>query len=170
MAWIYRLLAATTLCTNGATLTALRAATDRGIAPSATQAPPPLPSAFAVVTSRTTDGLYHLDGTGAGGTVDFIVDTGASVSVLTAADAHRLSATRLRGGGPSSLQTAGGRAVMTWWRIPAIEVAGQRLGSVDVAVVDAGMNRSLLGQDMLARLGDIVIADDRLTIRPATPT
>ena len=164
MVWGYRLVGVATLVANGVALTI---AQPSSVQPNiAAVAAPDRPAPGAGAASRLDDGLFHLTGRTADGSARFVVDTGASVTVLTAADAARLGAVPLEAGPEATLRTAGGLTAMTWQRLPALRIADQDIAPMDVAVVADDIGRSLLGNDALAQLGTIVIADDRLKITP----
>lgn len=164
MQLIYRFVGLASLLANG-TVLALHEA-PRSTNPIAAAAVTDRSSEGSAEAPRAGDGLFHLAGRRGGQSVDFVVDTGASVTVLTAADAERLGAEPLADADPATLATAGGRTAMTWRRLPSLTIGGRRLPAMDVAVVEDGIGRSLLGQDVLAQLGTITIADDRLEVSP----
>ena len=103
---------------------------------------------------RSADGLFYVNGRVNGKVIRFVIDSGASVVVLTKADAAALS---LSPTGPQSqmIQTAGGSSPMRWTSLSSVTIAGQTLTDVDAAVMDKGLQTSLLGQNILSRLGTI---------------
>lgn len=119
----------------------------------------PLPAGTSV--TRDDDGLFRLDGVRADARVAFVVDTGATATVLSRADAARLGVAM---GAEARLATAGGEAPMRWGRLTGLRVAGRALPPLDVAVPDAAPPHALLGQDAIAALGRITIERDRLSI------
>ena len=164
MPWIYRLVGLASLLANGTVLAVHKQETTA--APVAAAAVLDTHARGPARAERGDDGLFHLAGKRGSRHVEFVVDTGASVTVLTAADARRLGALSLGDADDATLATAGGRTAMTWRRLPSLDIAGRRLAPIDVAVVEDGIGRSLLGQDVLAQLGTIVITGDRMEIRP----
>jgi aspartyl protease family protein len=140
-------------------------ASDLSALPAVVAAPDPTASASPAAKSlpRASDGLFYATALVNGQPVRFLVDTGASVVTLTAEDARKLDIL------PDSkatgrADTANGRAVFGWTRIDTVEVAGQRIEDVRAAVLvkDAGV--SLLGQNLLSRLGSVRLEKDRLII------
>ena len=119
-----------------------------------------------VVLRAGADGHFYANATVDGVAIRFMVDTGASSIVLSAADARRL------GFDPEALDyflpvtTASGSALAA--RVALDEV---RLGSIGVSGVAAAvmppgtLDRSLLGMSFLARLSGFEIAGDRLILR-----
>ncbi len=103
---------------------------------------------------RSADGLFYVNGRVNGKLIRFVIDSGASVVVLTKADAASLS---VMPKGPQSqmIQTAGGSSPMRWTSLTSVTIAGQTLTDVDAAVMDKGLQTSLLGQNILSRLGTI---------------
>ncbi|PZU06171.1 TIGR02281 family clan AA aspartic protease [Sphingomonas sp.] len=127
----------------------------------------PAPDAPASPAARTlpraSDGLFYATALVNGQPVRFLVDTGASVVTLTARDARRLEIvpdSRATG----SADTANGRAVFGWTKIDTVELAGRRIEDVRAAVLDKDAGVSLLGQNLLARLGPVRIEQDRLVL------
>ncbi|MFA5988448.1 MAG: retropepsin-like aspartic protease [Sphingomonas sp.] len=119
----------------------------------------------AVRLTRSGDGLFHVPVEINGQMSSFIIDTGANVTVLTAADAQRLGISAGAQAVPGMLQTASGSSAMRWMRVNSLRVAGQTIRQVDVAVVGQGMMHSLLGQDVLGGLGAMTIDGDELEIK-----
>lgn len=113
---------------------------------------------------RSHDGLFYLTAQVDGQPVRFIVDTGASVTVLTSRDAATLGLAPDESRYDSSLITVGGSASMAWTRISRIELEGHILNDMPVAIVQSGVQTSLLGQDALSALGRITIERNRLII------
>jgi len=110
------------------------------------------------------DGLYYLDASLAGGQrLRFLVDTGASVTVLTARDARMIGLAATSVGGPK-LRTAGGARSARFGTIDRLSVAGRELRNIEAAVIEDGLPVSLLGQNALAELGTITLGKGRMTI------
>lgn len=112
------------------------------------------------------DGLYYLDAQFADGArARFLIDTGASVTVLTGQDARRLGVEATDGaGGGAKLRTAGGMTTARSATIARMDIAGRQLRNIRVAIIDNGLPVSLLGQNALAELGTITLGNGRMTI------
>lgn len=111
------------------------------------------------------DGLYYLDAQFAdGGRARFLIDTGASVTVLTGVDARRLGIQPTEGAGGANLRTAGGMTTARSATIARMDIAGRQLRNIRVAIIDNGLPVSLLGQNALAELGSITLGNGRMTI------
>lgn len=111
------------------------------------------------------DGLYYLEAQFAdGGRARFLVDTGASVTVLTGEDARRLGVQPTDGSGGAKLRTAGGMTTARSATIAHMDIAGRPLRNIRVAIIDNGLPVSLLGQNALSELGTITLGNGRMTI------
>jgi len=117
----------------------------------------------AYVITRSADGLFYVNATIDGNPIRFLVDTGANVTVLTRSDAERLG---LSDGQPdmgrATLRTAGGPTSMQWTRIPVLSVADRPVENVNAAIIDRGIEVSLLGQNVLSRLEGMTFTGDQL--------
>ena len=122
------------------------------------------PSKIARVIKRADDGMFYIEGRVNGVPVRFLVDTGASVVVLTKADAMAIGLVGVRPPTSSSLRTVSGYVETRWTRLD-LDLGGHTLPAVDAAVIDDGPGVSLLGQNALAAFGSITIEGDRLVLR-----
>lgn len=114
--------------------------------------------------SRSSDGLFYLDGEIGDAPIRFLIDTGANLTVLAADDAARA---RLGTSGTTiTLETVNGTAQIGEARVDRVELGGHDLVGLSVGIANQGLPVSLLGQDALSRLGTITIRDDELTIHP----
>jgi aspartyl protease family protein len=104
-------------------------------------------------TVLAADGRGHFiaDGTINGGSVRFILDTGATSIALPAADAVRLGLD-YRKGRPGTILTANGPAPA--WRVTldSVRVGGIELQNVDALVLEQGLDIALLGMTFLNRV------------------
>jgi len=105
----------------------------------------------SVVLAADSRGHFLADGSINGGSVRFLLDTGASTITLPAADAQRLGLD-YRKGQRGLLKTANG--VVPVWRIrlDLVRLGGIELGSVDATVVEQGLDVALLGMSFLNRV------------------
>lgn len=110
---------------------------------------------------RSADGLFYLTASVNGVPVRFLVDTGASVMVLRSADADAIGATA-RSASRTRIDGIGGSSAMAWTQVDRIAVGGKQVRGVRAAVARRGLSVSLLGQNLLARLGKVKIEGDRL--------
>jgi aspartyl protease family protein len=98
------------------------------------------------------DGRGHFltDGQVNGGTVRFLVDTGATMIALPAADARRIGVNYLsaeRG----MVQTAGGQAAAYRVKLDTVRLGDITLNGVDAVVIESGLQVALLGMTFLNR-------------------
>jgi aspartyl protease family protein len=114
---------------------------------------------------RDADGLFYVHARVNGKPVRFLVDTGASVVVLTEADARAVGALVRDEAFAHKVDTVGGKTPMAWTTITSIELAGHDVRGLRAAVVKEGLGVSLLGQNMLAELHSVTMTVDGLSIR-----
>lgn len=98
---------------------------------------------------RGADGHYHWPGSVDGEPVDFLVDTGASGTAISAALAQRLE---LRAEGKVRSQTAGGVVVGEVVRADLVLQGGVRVDRARVVALAGLGERPLLGMDVLGKL------------------
>ncbi len=139
----------------------------RAIEPQAVSVEAPVaqvPALDAVEFERAPDGLFYVTGLVNGQTIRFLVDTGASVVMLTREDAAAVGLKLDRNEFQSHVRTANGASAMAWTRLRDIDIAGHRLSQIDAAVPRDGLPVSLLGQNLLRKLGVVTIDGDRLRV------
>lgn len=114
---------------------------------------------------REEDGLFYVSARINGEVVRLIVDTGASFTVLSTEDARRIGVDPAQIAFADSADTAAGASPMARIVLANLEI-GQNVASGVPAMVASGQLRtSLLGQNVLSRLGSITIEGDRMTLR-----
>jgi aspartyl protease family protein len=111
---------------------------------------------------RASDGLFYVDGAVNGRTVRFLVDTGASMIVLTADDAERAGVTGSHGA--IRAETASGDSAMRAVTLGKVQVGATLAAAVPAAVAPRGLKVSLLGQNWLSYIGSLRIEGDRMLI------
>jgi aspartyl protease family protein len=111
---------------------------------------------------RSDDGLFYVDAEINGASVHFLVDTGASMIVLTAEDARRV------GAAPSdyslSADTAAGKSKMAKVTLANMRVGATSAEAVPAAVAQKELGVSLLGQNWLSHLASVTIEGDRMIL------
>jgi aspartyl protease family protein len=118
-----------------------------------------------ITLNRGRDGHFHASADVNGQTVQFLVDTGASVITLSRDDAARA------GLNPDSLEytrrfrTANGTAFGAPVRIERIAIGSIEMTDVRAAVMDSGLSVSLLGMSFLEHLSSYSVEGDTLTLR-----
>lgn len=113
---------------------------------------------------RESDGHFYANVAVAGSSMRMMVDTGASVIALTAADATAAglswndSEVALIGRGASG-DVFGVPAML-----PDVEVGGITKRNVQAVIIPEGLDTSLLGQSFLSAVDNVEIADDRMIL------
>ena len=138
-----------------------------GIAsPSASKMQPAaVPGGKDITISKAADGLFYMSGKINGTAVRFLIDTGANMVVLTSDDARRLGLASSTNRMNDRIETAGGQSHMSRVSLDAVDVAGHHVERVDAAVMPDGLRVSLLGQNLLSKLGQINMSGDEITFR-----
>lgn len=136
----------------------------------AAEEPPPIsapPSRLdeALSIDRSHDGLFRLNATVEGTKLRLIVDTGASVSVLTVPDAKRLEDKSVRLSTRRRLQTVNGIVNVESRRAFNVLIMGRKIESFDYMVAGGGLRESLIGQDTLSQLGPIILTAEQLSLQ-----
>jgi aspartyl protease family protein len=98
---------------------------------------------------RGDDGHYHWPGSINGHAVDFLIDTGATGTAISAALAHEL---RLESDGPVRSHTAAGVVIGQVVRADLALLGGVRASRLRVVALPGLGERPLLGMDVLGRL------------------
>lgn len=114
---------------------------------------------------RAEDGLFYVDAEVNGQPVHFLVDTGASIIVLTAEDARRVGAVPDEAAFQHIADTAGGKSAMAKIKLGQMTVGQTTATSVNAAVAREGLGVSLLGQNWLSYLASVTIEGDRMTLK-----
>lgn len=167
----------TRLCLIGVFALSGCGSADVSLAPGVSEAPahamiaassaPPSAAGRSVMTGRgirrARNGLFYVEALVNGTPIRFVVDSGSSIVVLSRTDADRAGVAV--GAGDSLLQTAGGVTAMRPAVVARMTVAEHRLRDVEAAVVDGGIDVSLLGQSALSRLEAVNFSGDRLDLR-----
>jgi aspartyl protease family protein len=111
------------------------------------------PSAVRTMVTLAADSTGHFvaEGMVNGGSVRFVVDTGATGVVLPAADARRLGIDYRKGQRGQS-KTAGGIVPVFRITLDRVRVGDIELTSIDGVVIEQGLDVALLGMSFLSRV------------------
>lgn len=112
---------------------------------------PPPPTQAGVVLSADGRGHFTAEGQVNGLPERFLVDTGASMVVLPAADAQRLGVDYVKAP-KTRVQTAGGAISAYLVTLDRVKVGNIELNAVDGLVVEQGAPVALLGMSFLNRV------------------
>lgn len=104
-----------------------------------------------IVMTADTQGHFYTTGNINGASVRFIVDTGASMISLGAADARRIGLDFNRGQKAVS-QTANGQAVVSKIQLDTVRIGDITLHNVDALIHQNDMPMALLGMSFLNRM------------------
>jgi len=105
----------------------------------------------SAVLAAGPGGHFVADGQVNGGSIRFLVDTGATAVSLPASDANRLGI-EYRKGRRGVTQTAAGPAPIYIVKLDSVRVGGIELQNVDAIVIEQGLNVALLGMTFLNRV------------------
>ena len=109
-------------------------------------------SAQSATLTANSQGHFIVDGQVNGGTIRFLVDTGATQVSLSAADANRLGID-YRKGQPALMGTANGTAMAYRVTLNTVRVGDIEINQVEAAVLEgAQMPFALLGMSFLNRM------------------
>jgi aspartyl protease family protein len=123
--------------------------------------------AHELVIARGADGHFHLDAEANGAPVRFLVDTGASATVLTEADAERSGIDTLALTFDRPVQTANGVAYYARTTLDSLAIGPYRLSSVPVGVMpDSSLGTSLLGMNTIDRFASWRVEGNRMVLVP----
>jgi len=117
-----------------------------------------------VVLEKHRDGHFHATVVINGAPIDTLVDTGATLTVLTPQDATRagFDIDRLQFSGQAS--TANGIVVTAPIRLDRVALGPFEERNVRAAVNGGNLDKSLLGMEFLSRFGRLEITRDQLII------
>jgi aspartyl protease family protein len=108
---------------------------------------------------RARDGFFYVEAKVDGVPVHFLVDTGASVAIISAADAKRIGL--LTTPGSKRVRTVGGDVSMASATLPAMQIGGRELIGVE-AVVSPQTGTSLIGQRVLSQFASVTMRGDTM--------
>jgi aspartyl protease family protein len=104
----------------------------------------------SVTLKADARGHFVADGQVNGGTVRFLVDTGATTIALPAADAKRLGIDYLKGE-RGMVQTANGTAPAYRVKLDTVRLGDITINGVEGVVLEGGLQTALLGMSFLNR-------------------
>lgn len=149
---------ASTAAARGGDLLRAAPRTDAALAAELVERAPARPAPGRAIR-RADDGMFYVEALVNGAPVRFLVDTGASHTILTPHDAARIGARAARA---RDVVTAAGKVRFGWATLDSISLAGHEVADAVAAIADDRLPVSLLGQDMMARVGRVTIAGDDL--------
>ena len=121
------------------------------------------PGAGSSITMQAdSQGHYITMGQINGGSIRMLVDTGATMIALPAADAVRLGIDYRRGQ-PGFVNTANGSAAVYRVKLESVRIGDLQLSQVDATVQESGLPFALLGMSFLSRT-DINRSGSQMTL------
>lgn len=115
--------------------------------------------------SRAEDGHFYIDAESSGVPIRFLVDSGASLIVLSPGDAERLGFDLTRVEFDQTFETANGIVRGASTRLSELWVGDRRLRNLSVSINEAPMSNSLLGIAFLRQLESYEVRGDHLILR-----
>ena len=120
-----------------------------------------------LVVRRSDDGHFKVDAEANGVPVRFLIDTGATTTVLTTADARRAGIDTSALSFDRAVQTANGLAFFARAELDSLAIGPYRLASVPVGVMPAGaLDASLLGMNTIDRFSSWRVEGDNMVLVP----
>lgn len=118
----------------------------------------------AVELERQPDGHFYAEGDVGGTSIRLMVDTGASMIALSAADARKLgfdwSASELQHVGRGVNGDVLGKPV----QLDSVTIGDLQADNIEAVIIPEGLDVSLLGQSFLSRVDNVQIEGDRMTL------
>ena len=121
--------------------------------------------AGAIRLRAQRDGHYYIDAMVEGRKIRFLVDTGASIVVLSPDDANRLGIKLTPANFSRRMRTANGIVRGAPVVIRALDLGTIHLSNVSAVINEAAMAHSLLGVSALEKLSSYEVRDGTLTLR-----
>jgi aspartyl protease family protein len=123
-------------------------------------------AAASPAVAKGPDGHYWATAEINGRQMRLLVDTGASVVTLTAADAARLGIEPTRLAFDRKVRTGGGETRGASVMLTRVSVGRARIDKVPAVVIRDGLTTSLLGMSYLGRLSRFEATKTALILRP----
>ncbi len=117
------------------------------------------------VLERSGDGHFYADLMVNGAQVHFLVDTGATTVALTREDAQKAGLQFSEEQFTGIAKTASGEVGLKPVTLDRMTLGALEATQVDGAIIDQGLNISLLGQSWLRQVGIVTIEGDRMVLR-----
>lgn len=125
----------------------------------------PVHSGRSLTLTTGRDGHYEAEARISGRSLDFIVDTGASLVILRASDAARIGIRPMRNEYTATVSTANGKIKAARATLDRVELGGITVFDVPALVLpDEALWRNLLGMSFLSKLKRYEVANGRLVL------
>ncbi len=117
------------------------------------------------VLERSADGHFYADVMINGAPIRALVDTGASIIALSKEDAQRAGLAFSPEEFTGTAQTAGGVTAVKPIILDRVVMGPLEANRVEAAIINEGLDQTLLGQSWLKRVGTVTIEGDRMVLR-----
>ncbi len=117
------------------------------------------------VLKRAPNGHFYADVMVNGTNIRMMVDTGASQIALSRADAERLNIPMSSSDFSGTAMTAAGAVGVKPVTLERVAIGYMETDNVEAAIVEQGLDQSLLGQSWLSRVGQVTIEGDTMTLK-----
>jgi aspartyl protease family protein len=125
----------------------------------------PVHSGRTLTLTTGRDGHYEAEARISGRSIDFIVDTGASLVILRASDAASIGIRPMRSDYTATVSTANGKINAARATLDRVELGGITVRDVPALVLpDEALWRNLLGMSFLSKLKRYEVANGRLVL------
>ncbi len=114
---------------------------------------------------RQPDGLFYAMVQLNDSPLRFVVDTGATKSILSHRDAQTIAGVRLSRQTVGTMRTLGGDRRYRIATVERTRIGSQDIGPIEFAIIEPTGSVSVIGQDILGQLGPIILDGDRMTLR-----
>lgn len=131
----------------------------RGVAPVS-----PAPAIRTIRLKRQRDGHFYADIRVNGVNIHFLVDTGASIIVLSSRDAQKIGVSTGRLNYSSTASTANGDVKIAPVSLRQMSISGIQDTAIDAFVSAGAMSSSLLGMSYLSKYSQIQIVGDEMVL------
>jgi aspartyl protease family protein len=121
--------------------------------------------AIDTVINRSADGHFYVDAMVNDHLVHFMIDTGASIVVLTKADALAIGEHFSESEFEVVARGASGDVRGKNIKLHHVSIGQKDAWDIDAAITEDGLDVSLLGQSYLAQVGEVSIVGDKMTLR-----
>lgn len=137
-----------------------------GLVPGSPQALVTQDGTNATVVTRSMSGHFEVDAEANGASIRFLIDTGATTTVLSESDARSAGIDTGQLDFVIPVQTANGRSMAARARLDTLKVGTVQRGPLPVLVArDRQLRQSLLGMNFLNSLAGLDIRRDRMVLR-----
>ena len=119
--------------------------------------------------TKSEDGHYYANILVNGTIINFLIDTGASTTTLTASDANKVGIPMLNLKYSDRVYTANGITMFANHNVKSIQWLNRELGPITLHISNSALNQSLLGMDIIEKFDRFSILGDKMLITSLKP-